>query len=700
MENQLSNLGFRPAPPTVERDDAALRESEEKFSKAFYHAPALLALIRLTDGVCIDVNKRFETVSGYRREEVIGRTSVEGGWATPEERARVFEAIARDGRATALRVSLRRKDGSRMECLYHTEPITIGGQRHILLMAEDGSGRERIEAARETTRRAEAALAESERRYRDISLSIADCIYELDAGLAVTYAAERVKKLLGLEPAAMARVSALQLLEMETAPEARESTRRLLLSHREFRDVEHCIRRADGTCAWVQVSGLPRFDEGGGFLGYCGVLRDISAHKRAEEERARLAEQLLQAQKLESVGRLVGGLAHDFNNALTVINGYSDLALSRLDPGDPLRTAIGEIRTTGWRSAELTRQLLAFSRKQVIAPAPVVLNRLIEECRGMLERLVGEDVELVVAPDPDLGSALFDRGQFFQVLLNLMVNARDAMPGGGRVTLRTENVNIGPGNAAAYPGVSPGAYVVLSVIDTGVGMDEAVRRRVFEPFFTTKDEGHGTGLGLSTAHGIVRQNGGWILAASQPGCGATFSICLPRLEGAEQEMEDAVTVAVASPPRGSETVLVVEDDDAVRRVAVATLKNYGYKVLEAAGGSEALAVADHHPSEIQLVLADVVMPRMTGRELAFRLRQTRPRVGALYMSGYAANELVERGMIDAGETCVSKPFTPEGLAASVRKALGSGGGPPRIPIVDGDAGIRAFSSALWKRVAI
>ncbi|MBI4877125.1 MAG: response regulator [Acidobacteria bacterium] len=438
-----------------------------------------------------------------------------------------------------------------------------------------------------------------------------------------------------------------------------------------LRDVEAEMVRKDGTILPVLLNATTVKDASGGFLATRTMLIDLTERRRVELERAHLEKQVEHAQRLESIGKLAGGVAHDFNNLLTVINGYSDLILGRLREGDPLRNMMTEIRKAGGRAAELTRQLLAFSRKQIIQPAPLNLNDLAGEMRSMLQRLIGEDVELVTKLAPDLGQVMADSGQFHQVLMNLAVNARDAMPGGGRLIIETANFDLDEGCAAVHPDMTPGSYVLLAVSDTGTGMDEETRQHIFEPFFTTKGLEKGTGLGLSTVYGIVKQSRGWIWVYSEPGHGTIFKIYLPRLEGAL-----AAGRAAAPAPgtlRGSETVLVVEDEEIVRRLTVEIVRSYGYRVLEAARGGEALLVAERHPEPIHLLLTDVVMPGITGKELADRLKRLRPEMKVLYMSGYTADAIAHQGVLDSGVNYIQKPPVPSALAAKIREVLG----PPR-----------------------
>ena len=385
-------------------------------------------------------------------------------------------------------------------------------------------------------------------------------------------------------------------------------------------------------------------------------------------DRKRLEEQVLQSQKLESLGRLAGGIAHDFNNLLTVINGYSDLLLHGLEAGNPLRHGLAEIRNAGTRGAELTQQLLAFSRKQVAQLRPLNLNALIQESEGMLHRLIGEDIRLAISLDPTAGTIKADRGQIHQVLMNLVVNGREAMPNGGVLTIETRNVQLGPG-LQEDPGVAGGrSYVQLRIGDTGIGMDATTKQHLFEPFFTTKHLSKGTGLGLSTVFGIVTQSGGHISVASEPGRGSVFSVYLPHLAGpARPEAAPGLRRETA---KGSGAVLVVEDQQEVRALTCMILRNLGYEVLEAADGSEALAIAAGHVQPIRLLLSDIIMPGMNGRELAAQLAPMQPEMKVMYMSGYTDRVMTENGLLDSSVAFLQKPVTPDKLIDMVQRVLG------------------------------
>jgi nitrogen-specific signal transduction histidine kinase/ActR/RegA family two-component response regulator len=385
-------------------------------------------------------------------------------------------------------------------------------------------------------------------------------------------------------------------------------------------------------------------------------------------ETRKLERQLQQSQKLEAVGQLAGGVAHDFNNMLTIILGYSDLLLDSLNERDPLRESVLAIDEAATRAARLTRQLLAFSRRQVLQFEVLDINAVVAGIREMAQRLIGEDITLTVSLQPDLRRVRADSAQLEQVIMNLAVNARDAMPRGGSLTIETRNVGLDADYAAQYNSeVRPGEYVLLAVSDTGHGMDKATLAHIFEPFFTTKEPGKGTGLGLAMAFGIVRQSGGHIAAYSEPGLGATFKIYLPIV--AEDSHVPSPTTNKRTVTAGTETILLVEDEDAVRNLARLILTRQGYTVLEARNGGEALLLWERHGEEVDLLVTDVVMPHMSGRQVADRLRALRPSIRVLFLSGYTDDAVIRHGVIDAGVPFLQKPFKADSLAQKVREAL-------------------------------
>jgi two-component system cell cycle sensor histidine kinase/response regulator CckA len=422
--------------------------------------------------------------------------------------------------------------------------------------------------------------------------------------------------------------------------------------------------KKDGTVFHAEGTISPIHDAAGNLTGFVSATRDVT-------DRLRLEDQLRHAQKMEGIGRLAGGIAHDFNNLLTVIAGYSGLLEEKLSDDDPRLDYARQISKASEQAASLTKQLLTFSRKQLIKPKPLDLNVLVSGMQQLVQRLVGEDVVVTTALAQSLGMVRADADQMSQILINLAANARDAMPGGGRLKIRTANLAGGEIPAAADAGTLSGPAVLLAVSDTGVGMSYETRQNIFEPFFTTKERGRGTGLGLSTVYGIVKQNGGYIDVQSEPGQGATFSIYLPRIDEVpvvRGDDESAVTRV-----RGSETILVVEDHEGVRSLIVGTLELCGFQVLQAADGLEALLQAKQHAGTIDLLLTDVIMPGMNGKEMADQMAASRPGIKVLFISGYSGEVIAHHGVLDAGVAYLPKPFTPDTLAAKVREMLGSEG---------------------------
>jgi two-component system cell cycle sensor histidine kinase/response regulator CckA len=468
-------------------------------------------------------------------------------------------------------------------------------------------------------------------------------------------------------------------------PEAQKAFVDLVASRGRLEEYETELRRRDKKPLSVISNVI-------GSRNQSGKLEEIRGYVIDNTERKKVEEQLRLSQKMDAIGRLAGGVAHDFNNLLTIINGYGDLLLDELKQGDALRNHVSEIRKAGERGAGLTQQLLAFSRKQTIEPKPVNLNALVADSENMLRRVLGEDIEILTLCDDSLRWVVADAGQINQVLVNLAVNARDAMPAGGKLIIETTNTELDASYVERHPGVAPGRYVLLGVTDNGVGMDQQTLQRIFDPFFTTKEQGRGTGLGLSTSYGIVKQNGGFISVYSELGKGTAFRIYLPAIAGgvtAEKEAEPVATVA-----GGSETILLVEDQEEVRTLVAKVLTSYGYHVLEGSHGEDALLLAKLHPEPIHLLLTDVIMPGMTGRELAERLKQLRPEIKVVYMSGYSENAITHQGLLDPGVDYVPKPFTALSLAGKVREVLARAGSRATILVVDDEAAIRQLFEQL------
>lgn len=495
---------------------------EERFRKAFNANPEPISIATIEEGRYIDVNESFLRVTGYRREEVIGRTSLElGFWERPEDRSKMVEALRRDRSVRDVEISFRTKSGERRDGLDSAEAIDVAGQQ---------------------------------------------CVF--------------------------------------------------------------------------------------------AIFKDITDRKVLEK-------QLHQAQRMEAIGQLSGGIAHDFNNLLGVIIGYCEIMEDQLPPDSSLRRECGQIKKAGERAASLTRQLLAFSRQQVLEPKIIDLNAAVLDMEKMLRRLIGEDIELKTFLETSLGSVKADRGQIEQVIMNLVVNARDAMPDGGTITIETANAELDEGYIRRHVTQPAGEYVLLSVTDNGIGMDAETQARIFEPFFTTKELGKGTGLGLSTVYGVVKQSGGHIWVYSEPGYGTAFKIYLPRTD--ETARAEKASAAKARKAVGADTILLVEDEEPLRILTGRFLTDSGYTVLEAEHPAQAIQIAERHSGPIHLLLTDVVMPGMNGRMLAERMRQLRPQIKVLYMSGYTG--FSHRDLLSGEVNILAKPFTRESLLAKLGDVL-------------------------------
>lgn len=430
---------------------------------------------------------------------------------------------------------------------------------------------------------------------------------------------------------------------------------------------ERTYRRKDGTLLPVLVVDRVNVNHDGQITGIRSTIEDVSERRKAEEALRKSEEQLRQFQKFEAIGRLAGGVAHDFNNLLMTIKGCSELLLQAFDAGNPRRDEVEEIRKAAEQATSLTHQLLAFGRRQVLQPQVLDLNAIVSNMYKMLRRLIGEDIDLVTISDPQLWPVKVDRSQIEQVLMNLVVNSRDAMPTGGKITIELSNVHLDESYAFRHVAVRPGPHVLMAVTDTGCGMDKETMAHLFEPFFTTKEKGKGTGLGLSTVYGIVKQSGGNIWAYSEPGRGTTFKIYLPRAEERVQPIESQAVPAISL--KGSETILLVEDEEEVRKLIARILREKGYTVLEAHSGGEAIEICNQFEKEIDLMVTDVVMPQMSGRQLAQHLSQIRPRMKVLYMSGYPDNAIIHHGVLESGMAFIQKPFNVNVLEHKVREIL-------------------------------
>ena len=522
---------------------------------------------------------------------------------------------------------------------------------HLLMTVEQAVRKQRLAQA----------LLDSDERYRLVTENIADAVFLLDLDGRIALGNHRAEMITGYAQAELVGRAFFSLLPEAGAREARArlSDVRVGVKVSPFFEVE--LIQKDGARVLLEVHVTSVLKDGQP-VARLGVARDIT-------ERRYLEDQLRQAQKMEGIGRLAAGVAHDFNNLLTAIGGRCYLVLNALTSENPIRREIEIIQDAAERAAKLTHQLLAFSRKQILDPCVLDLNATVTGIEPLLRRMIREDIEIATALDSAAGRVKADAGQIEQVLLNLAVNASDAMPNGGWLTLATGNVTLDEAYARTHAEVEPGPYVMLSVSDTGHGMTAEVRAHIFEPFFTTKEVGKGTGLGLATVYGIAKQSGGHITVHSEPGHGAAFKLYLPRVEEAPGTAEPARPTEITR--RGSETVLLVEDDEPLRTLAREILSIQGYTVLDATSPSEALRLADVHPGPIHLLVTDVVMPQMNGRQVADHLLAARPGLKVLFMSGYTDAAIVEHGVLEPGTHFLQKPFTPDGLSRKVREVLGT-----------------------------
>jgi two-component system, cell cycle sensor histidine kinase and response regulator CckA len=509
-------------------------------------------------------------------------------------------------------------------------------------------------------------LRASEERFRRMIEHSLDIIVLLDAEGRITFVSEAAERLMGFAPAELVGRISFDLLHPEDRAPTLAALQASLASPGEPRSVEFRFAAKGGGWVPLEAVGVNRIDDPVVRALVLNV-RDVRERQRAAEERRRLEAQLLQAMKMEAIGRLAGGVAHDFNNLLTGISGNIALALLDLDKDGAVAGLLREADRGAQSAASLTKQLLAFSRKQLLEPRLVDLNALIANLQRMLARLIGEDITLTTTPDARIGAVRIDPGQFEQILVNLAINARDAMPQGGRLLIETAAVDLDDAYAQIHPGTAPGRYVMLAVSDTGHGMSAEVKQHLFEPFYTTKPHGHGTGLGLATTFGAVKQASGSIEVYSEVGHGTTFKIYLPR--AAEQAEPLPPSPRRDDLPGGRETVLLVEDERQVRELALKLLRRLGYDVLVAETGEEALVLASAHPGAIHLLITDVVMPGMNGRELARRLAALHPEAKVLYTSGYTENIIAHHGVLDAGIRFIGKPYTPQSMAHKIREAL-------------------------------
>ncbi|HVW00195.1 MAG TPA: PAS domain-containing protein [Planctomycetaceae bacterium] len=642
------------------RAEDSLLESEQRLWTIIHSSPIGIAVSTLKTGVIIDLNDAFLRQIGRTREEVVGHTTLELGlWQSPEARADILRLLHEEGRLSNYEIPIFQPEGDYKTGLMSMQRIELRGVPCLVVFSIDVTERRQaLDALEQMLERYALAARGAQDGFWDTQPEHGDIFSNPDSPI---WFSRRLKELLGFTDAEFPDVLGSWLSRVH--PEDVERVRNAIEAHLYRRvpfNIEYRVQVKSGEYRWFAAAGQAVWDEQGRPIRMAGSLRDLT-------EKRRLEEQFYHAQKMEAVGRLAGGIAHDFNNLLTAIMGYAELVFDQIGDREPLRQEVEQIIAAGRRAASLTRQLLAFSRKQVLTPAVLSLTTVVADAERMLRRVIGAHIELATSLAPDLGLVSADPSQIEQIILNLALNARDAMPEGGRLTLETRNVELDERYAQAQPDVTPGRYVLLAVSDTGSGMSPEVLERIFEPFFTTKEIGRGTGMGLAAVFGIVKQSGGHIQVSSEAGRGASFRVYLPRL------VDTCPSAGIAAPredfPHGSETILVVEDDSAVRQLTSRILSGCGYRVFESSDGVEALAFCERSTESIDLLITDVVMPKMGGHELVERLLKLRPSLGVLYISGYTDGATLNPGGPATGTQFLQKPFTPQALARRVRDIL-------------------------------
>lgn len=634
-------------PPDSDSNTGILAFRPEDFLEMIESAP--IGIFRATpEGRFLMANSAFARMLGYASTEELSRLdAARDVFFDPAERERIVGRHLPAGGIWGLEVLFKRKDGSPLWVELYSRRVCgeSGEVLHFEGFVHDISAR----------KAAEDALRRSERTYQILTEASPVGVFYADTSGWYQYVSDRWCEIAGAAAAEAFEEGWKKYLH----PEDRQRVCAEWDAARERAggfESEYRFLRPSGAVTWVVGQAMPERESDGHVVAYVGTITDIT-------ERKRLEEQLRQSQKMEAVGQLAGGIAHDFNNLLTTIIGYADIHLAQTKEDAALHEDLAEIKKAGERAASLTRQLLAFSRKQLLQPEVLDLNSVVSEVEKLLRRLIGENIRLETRLDPALAPIQADRGQIEQVILNLAVNSRDAMPAGGRLTLATANCS---GQAALAAGAPPGDYVLLSVSDTGIGMDAQTLTRIFEPFFTTKEGSKGTGLGLSTVYGIVEQSGGHVTVESEPERGCTFHVYLPRASGEVAAAPSAPSVTQSS---GNETILVVEDDELIRSLLKKALTDLGYHLLVAGSGEEALEMAHPRVGEIQAVLTDMVLPGMAGADLVRELQRLKPEIKVVFMSGYTDDSLFRQRLLRNGAHFLQKPFLPEALSRILREAL-------------------------------
>jgi len=656
-ELQESNRALQTKVAQHQRAEETLRESEQQLRVQTTALDAAANAIMITDhnGTIQSVNPAFTALTGYTAQEAVGKTPriLKSGQQDEASYRNLWQTIS-SGQVWSGEMTNRRKDGS-----LYTEEMTVTPLRNgngviarYIAIKQDISDR----------KQAEEVLRQSEEQFRAMfdlaSVGIAQADPRTGQWVRVN---RKMCDITGYSAGELLRMHVADITHPEDRLSDRESFERVVRGEAPDYRMEKRYIRKDGVLAWVNVNMTVIRDAAGQPTRTMAAIEDISERKRIEAH-------LFQSQKMETVGKLAGGIAHEFNSIMTAIIGQSELMLYDLPAGNPLRKNTAEIHQAADRAATLTRQLLAYGRKQILQPEVLDLNTVLAGMENTLRHLAGRDVDVHIAPSSGPKLVKADPGQIEQVIVNIVMNAADAMPHGGKLTLETGETFLDQEYVSQFHDLKAGEYVMLAITDTGAGMSQAVKARIFEPFFTTKGVGQGTGLGLATCHGIIKQSGGHIIVYSEPGRGATFKIYLPKAQS--EKKSPAPPLQSPSLPRGTETILLVEDDPALREMAAELLGRLGYTVLTAGDGLEALNVTNQHATgHIDLLFTDVVMPHMSGKELADRVRALYPHTKILFTSAYTENAIVHQGMLNPGITLLQKPFTPSALAHKVREVL-------------------------------
>lgn len=641
--------------------EEALRLSEERFRLTFQASPDAVNINRLVDGLYVEVNEGFCKLTGFSREEVVGKTSAEMNiWHNPDDRLVLVQGLREKGSYNGLEAKFRRKDGRIAHGRMSARVIQLNGIPHILSVTRD------------VTDETEAIAALSDNKnLLDSILRTAPTAIGVVSNRVFIMVNDRICTMTGYSKEELLGRSSRMLYQDDAEYEKVGLEKYRQISASGIGSVETRWQCKTGEAIDILLSSSP-LDPVNLALGVTFTALDISEGKRAAVDKEKLQAQLAQAQKMDAVGRLAGGIAHDFNNMLGVILGRAEMLVAKTDPEGELFKELQEISKAAKRSADLTRQLLAFARQQTINPKVLDLNHTLKSMLLLLRRLIGENIELAWRPGRMLPSIKMDPSQLDQILANLCINARDAISGVGKIILETDTVTLDEEYCATRSGCVPGRYVLLVVSDNGVGMAKDVQEKIFEPFFTTKNLGKGTGLGLATIYGIVKQNKGYVNVYSEPGQGTTFRIYLPEFHGQLDTLKKEARTNIMS--TGRETILLVEDEQAILDMTEKMLLHLGYTVLAASTPHKAIEIASQHSGVIDMVLTDVVMPRMNGWNLSQQLMLLQPKMKPLFMSGYTANVIAHQGVLDEGVRFIEKPFSQQALGRKIREILDEGPG--------------------------